>query len=82
MTLAYLHFILSSSEYSSYYPLFEVRCQTNPVKKTHLSPLTLYNILSSLEGCTSINMLPSSTWKEPFNLSCLFCFSLNVRINK
>ena len=27
-------------------------------------------------------MLPSSTWKEPFNLSCSFCFSLNVCINK
>ena len=30
-------------------------------KKTLLSPLTLYNILSPLEGCTSIKMFPSST---------------------
>ena len=27
-------------------------------------------------------MLPSSTWKEPFNLSCSFCFSFNVCINR
>ena len=31
-------------------------------------------MLSPLEGCTSINMLPSSTWKVPLNLSCSFLY--------
>ena len=34
------------------------------------------------QGCTSIKMLPSSTWKVPLNFFRSFCFSLNGRINK
>ena len=52
------------------------------IRIIQLPSLTLQNMLSPLEGCTSIRMLQSSTWKVPLNLSCLFYFSLYVRINK
>ena len=73
---------MSSSEYSTLTFYHLAHYQMNPVKKTLLSPLTLQNLLSPLEGCTSINILLSSIWKVPLNLSCLFYFSLYDCINK
>lgn len=43
---------------------------------------TLQKVCSALEGCTSIRMLQSSTWKVPLNLCYLFYFSLYDCINK
>lgn len=52
------------------------------IRIIQLPSLILQNMLSPLEGCTSIKILPSSTWKVPLNFSRSFCFSLYACINK
>lgn len=52
------------------------------IRTIWLPSFTLQKVCSPLEGCTSIKMLQLSTWKVLLNLSCSFCFSLNVCINK
>ena len=64
------------------YILSEWSLPNESVRAILLASLTLQNTSSLFKGSTSINMLPSSTWKVPLDFSCSFCFSLNVCINR